>query len=38
MLLDLGRNDVGRAVLSGDEGRNAETTAPRVRVTQSFFI
>jgi anthranilate synthase component 1 len=39
MLLDLGRNDVGRAVMLGEEGRNAPaSTAPRVRVTGSFFI
>jgi anthranilate synthase component 1 len=39
MLLDLGRNDVGRAVMLKDETRNAPTTrAPRVRVTESFTI
>jgi len=38
MLLDLGRNDVGRAVMLNDEGRNAPTTAPRVRVTESFKV
>src|SRR6185369_2887405 len=39
MLLDLGRNDVGRAVKLGDEGRNVpHTGAPRVRVTESFAI
>ena len=39
MLLDLGRNDVGRAVMLRDEGRNdAPASTPRVRVTDSFFI
>jgi anthranilate synthase component 1 len=38
MLLDLGRNDVGRAVMLNDEGRNAPTTKPRVRVTESFKV
>ena len=40
MLLDLGRNDVGRIVKLGDEGRNAAAPAgaPRVRVTESFAI
>jgi anthranilate synthase component 1 len=39
MLLDLGRNDVGRAVMLNDERRNAPiTTAPRVRVTESFKV
>ncbi len=39
MLLDLGRNDVGRIVKLGDEGRNAPTPAPpRVRVTESFKV
>ncbi len=39
MLLDLGRNDVGRAVKLGDEGRNsAPVKGPRVRVTESFAI
>jgi anthranilate synthase component 1 len=38
MLLDLGRNDVGRAVMLKDEGRNEPTTTPRVRVTESFTI
>ncbi len=39
MLLDLGRNDVGRAVMLREEGRNAQVqTTPRVRVTQSFAI
>jgi anthranilate synthase component 1 len=38
MLLDLGRNDVGRAVMLNDEGRNEASTAPRVKVTESFKI
>jgi anthranilate synthase component 1 len=39
MLLDLGRNDVGRAVMLNDERRNAPaTTAPRVRVTEKFKV
>jgi anthranilate synthase component 1 len=38
MLLDLGRNDVGRAVMLNDEGRNAQFAGPRVRVTESFKI
>jgi anthranilate synthase component 1 len=39
MLLDLGRNDVGRAVMLNDEGRNTPiSTAPRVRVTESFKV
>jgi anthranilate synthase component 1 len=39
MLLDLGRNDVGRAVMLNDERRNAPlTTKPRVRVTESFKV
>ncbi len=38
MLLDLGRNDVGRAVMLRDESRNAATTTARVRVTESFKI
>jgi anthranilate synthase component 1 len=38
MLLDLGRNDVGRAVMLNDEGRNFTTQKPRVRVTASFGI
>ena len=38
MLLDLGRNDVGRAVMLREEGRNEPTTTPRVRVTESFTI
>jgi anthranilate synthase component 1 len=39
MLLDLGRNDVGRAVMLRDEGRNdPPPSGPRVRVTGSFFV
>ena len=39
MLLDLGRNDVGRIVKLGDEGRNASPSGePRVRVTESFKV
>jgi anthranilate synthase component 1 len=38
MLLDLGRNDVGRAVMLNDEGRDAVTSKPRVRVTESFKV
>jgi anthranilate synthase component 1 len=41
MLLDLGRNDVGRVALAGESGRNTpigERSAPRVRVTESFII
>jgi anthranilate synthase component 1 len=38
MLLDLGRNDVGRVAMLRDEGRNSETVTPRVRVTESFKI
>ena len=38
MLLDLGRNDVGRAVMLNDAGRNEVSTAPRVKVTESFTI
>jgi anthranilate synthase component I len=39
MLLDLGRNDVGRIVKLGDQGRNVRPTGqPRVRVTDSFTI
>jgi anthranilate synthase component 1 len=41
MLLDLGRNDVGRVALLGEPGRNEErpaTRKPRVRVTESFAI
>ena len=37
MLLDLGRNDVGRAVMPR-EGDNAPFDHPRVRVTESFII
>ena len=41
MLLDLGRNDVGRVAMLGQAGRNAPPTArkgPHVRVTASFFV
>jgi len=45
MLLDLGRNDVGRVAMLKDSGANAPSAAkpgrprpPRVRVTDSFFI
>jgi len=38
MLLDLGRNDVGRVAMLRDEGRNSPAAAPRVRVTESFKI
>jgi anthranilate synthase component 1 len=38
MLLDLGRNDVGRAVMLNDEGRNVPSTKARVRVTESFKV
>jgi len=43
MLLDLGRNDVGRTVMLRDEGANLSPTQrnggrPRVRVTESFAI
>ncbi|MEO8927159.1 MAG: anthranilate synthase component I [Caulobacteraceae bacterium] len=41
MLLDLGRNDVGKVALQRHAGRNApEATSgrPRVRVTQSFAV
>jgi anthranilate synthase component 1 len=40
MLLDLGRNDVGRVAMLRDAGANAspETTVPRVRVTESFAV
>jgi anthranilate synthase component 1 len=45
MLLDLGRNDVGRVAMLGQQGRNAppEVRAaarkgPHVRVTASFFV
>ena len=37
MLLDLGRNDVGRAVLQ-KSGTNSRPEAPRVRVTEKFQI
>jgi anthranilate synthase component 1 len=40
MLLDLGRNDVGRVAMLRDDGANAPTTPtrPRVRVTESFVV
>lgn len=41
MLLDLGRNDVGRVAMLKDSGSNAPPEAsrrPRVRVTASFFV
>ncbi len=41
MLLDLGRNDVGRVAMLRDERRNTPAdipSRPRVRVTQSFTI
>jgi anthranilate synthase component 1 len=40
MLLDLGRNDVGRVARLGQEGRNADrpSAGPNVRVTESFAI
>jgi anthranilate synthase component 1 len=45
MLLDLGRNDVGRVAMLKDPGANAAPQtpkgvrgAPRVRVTASFFV
>ena len=38
MLLDLGRNDVGRAVMLNDEGRNEPSPGARVRVTESFKV
>jgi anthranilate synthase component 1 len=41
MLLDLGRNDVGRVAMLKEAGSNAPaqpTRAPRVRVTASFFV
>ena len=42
MLLDLGRNDVGRVAMLRDVGRNESATSgpvpPRVRVTESFTI
>ena len=41
MLLDLGRNDVGRVATLRDAGRNAppgQTKGPNVRVTESFKV
>ncbi len=41
MLLDLGRNDVGRVAMLGQTGRNApeaRARRPSVRVTNSFFV
>ena len=45
MLLDLGRNDVGRVAMLKDRGANAppqtpqgHRASPRVRVTASFFV
>ncbi|HEY2482083.1 MAG TPA: anthranilate synthase component I [Caulobacteraceae bacterium] len=41
MLLDLGRNDVGRVAMLGEQGRNDAVDrirAPRVRVTESFVV
>ena len=41
MLLDLGRNDVGRVAMLGHAGRNAPPSTgkgPHVRVTASFFV
>jgi anthranilate synthase component 1 len=42
MLLDLGRNDVGRVAMLGQQGRNAPPQSarkgPHVRVTASFFV
>ena len=41
MLLDLGRNDVGRVAMLGDTGRNTppgRRTGPNVRVTESFKV
>jgi anthranilate synthase component I len=41
MLLDLGRNDVGRVAMLGQAGRNApeaRSRRPSVRVTDSFFV
>jgi anthranilate synthase component 1 len=41
MLLDLGRNDVGRVARLGQDGRNAPAQSrhgPHVRVTASFFV
>ena len=41
MLLDLGRNDVGRVAMLKERGANAPPQtpkSPRVRVTASFFV
>ncbi|MBV9509617.1 MAG: anthranilate synthase component I [Caulobacteraceae bacterium] len=41
MLLDLGRNDVGRVAMLNQAGRNvpaAKQRGPHVRVTDSFFV
>jgi anthranilate synthase component 1 len=41
MLLDLGRNDVGRVAMLGQAGRNVDPgsrQAPRVRVTERFSV
>jgi anthranilate synthase component 1 len=41
MLLDLGRNDVGRVAMLGQAGKNQPdpaSSSPHVRVTGSFFI
>src|SRR5581483_5178694 len=41
MLLDLGRNDVGRVAMLNSQGRNAPVerrAGPHVRVTDSFFV
>ena len=39
MLLDLGRNDVGRVAMLREAGSNAaQPHAPRVRVTESFVV
>jgi anthranilate synthase component 1 len=38
MLLDLGRNDVGRAVMLNDEQSNQPAGGCRVRVTESFKV
>ncbi|HEY2179974.1 MAG TPA: chorismate-binding protein, partial [Caulobacteraceae bacterium] len=41
MLLDLGRNDVGRVAMLREAGANRDagrTASPRVRVTQSFTV
>jgi anthranilate synthase component 1 len=41
MLLDLGRNDVGRVAMLAQAGRNAPASqrkGPHVRVTASFFV